>query len=90
MDETSEPLAAATTGESPTYEEALDLYFKSDNPDIYESSDWDRAQPSHGGSTRTDADDGWHLRNINGWLATVYDDGQVIAYRDDLDDPDPS
>jgi hypothetical protein len=72
------------------YNEALRIYFDSDKP--YESSALaTKLQPSSGGSCRTDGDDGWHFRNVNGWLATVYDDGRVETFDDLLeatpDDP---
>ena len=65
-----------------TYEAALARYFNSDQ--VYVSPSLEaKLWPSHGASERTDADDGWHFRNINGWLATVLDDGTVIAVADD-------
>jgi hypothetical protein len=70
-----------------TYEEALSRYFESDDPNVYTSpSLGTKLQPSFGGSERTDANDGWHFRNINGWLATVYDDGRVVGFVDPDDE----
>ena len=66
-----------------SYDEALRLYFRSDDAYISPALGT-KLQPSRGGSERTNADDGWHLRNVNGWLATVYDDGRVEA-----EDPGP-
>ena len=34
-------------------------------------------------SERTDTNDGWHFRNRNSWLATVYDDGTAGVFNDD-------
>ncbi len=66
------------------YEEALELYFQSE--DVYVSPGLgEKLQPSLGASSRDDADTGWVFRNVNGWLATVHDDGTVVATLDALE-----
>jgi hypothetical protein len=70
--------------------QALEFYFNHpDTPTFVDDNEVVVTYaPSVGLSTRTDADDGWHFRNSNGWLATVYDDGRVVCpCHDDSSDP---
>jgi hypothetical protein len=71
-------------------DQALEIYHSHpDTPATSTGSADDKLIPSTPLSERTDADDGWHFRNINGWLATVYDDGRVVSNttQDPLSDP---
>jgi hypothetical protein len=70
-----------------TRDQALGIYLgHADTPAMSTGVADEKLIPSTHLSERTDADDGWHFRNIDGWLATVYDDGHVDSrLTDDLD-----
>jgi hypothetical protein len=58
------------------YDRALTLYFNSFDFNDPAPAVGQRPQPSADASGRTD--DHWNLRNDNGWLANVYDNGRVL------------
>ena len=61
-----------------TYDEALELYLER----YTNYSDWSDAplQPSYRSSSRNEKDNGWIMRNINGYLAFVSDRGYVLTF----------
>jgi hypothetical protein len=63
----------------------VEAYFRSNEAYV---SPWlgQPLQPSRGLSTRNDAGTGWVLRNINGFLAYVGDDGNVMTVEIDVPD----
>jgi len=67
-----------------TYDEALGIYFDSDEPHTSEVLGT-KLQPPDWLSPRTDHDDGWHFRNINGFLATDYDHNEVAIDNGEAD-----
>jgi hypothetical protein len=73
-----------------TREQALEIYFR--DPDArppFTGSGDDKPIPSADLTTCTDADDGWHVRNDDEWLATIHDDGRIVSSgQDDHADPD--
>jgi len=73
-----------------TRDQAVEIYFR--DPDAHTpsaASADDKPIPSTRLSERTDADDGWHIRSADEWLATIHDDGRIVSPgQDDHADPD--